>query len=344
MIELKKAAFIIGIAGPDGLYLSELLLDKGYAVHGMIRRDSGLTIESVEHLYKDVDGGERNLTIHYGDLGDSSSLRRILELVQPVEIYHLAANSDGLDAFVQPEYTVDEVVLGTMRLLEEVNDYQNRTELYVRYYQAGSYEIFGLAKDAVQDVSPSIHPRSPYAVVNAYTHRRAVDAREYSGLFVATGILFDHVSPRSGDLCVARKITRAAARIKRGLQTELVLGNLNARSEWGFTRDYVEAMWLMLQQEQPDDFVIATGVARTVREFVEAAFERVGLDWEKYVKVDPRCLLPSEVDLPVGDPTKAMNVLGWSARTTLAEVVDMMVTSDLEHARREEESMAHWIS
>jgi GDPmannose 4,6-dehydratase len=329
-----KRALITGITGQDGSYLTELLLSKGYEVHGVIRRASSFNTERLDHLYQDPHEEERRLVLHYGDLADGTVLRRILERAQPDEVYNLGAQSHVKVSFEEPEYTADVVALGTLRLLDSVRDHQERTGRPVRIYQAGSSEMFGAAPPPQDETTP-FHPRSPYAVSKVAAHWYGVNYREAYDLYLSNGILFNHESPRRGETFVTRKVTRAVGRIAEGLQSELYLGNLDAKRDWGFAGDYVEAMWLMLQQERPDDFVVATGEAHSVRALVEKAFSRVGLDWEQHVKVDPRYYRPTEVDFLQGDPSKALRVLGWRPRVDFAGLVAMMVDHDLELARQE---------
>ncbi len=331
---MQKTALITGITGQDGSYLTEFLIAKGYTVHGVVRRSSSFSTGRIDHLYRDPHDPLRQLTLHYGDLADSTSLRRILEAVQPDEVYNLAAQSHVKVSFEQAEYTGDVVATGTLRLLESLRDYTARTGKPVRYYQAGSSEMFGSAPPPQRETTP-FHPRSPYAVAKVAAHWYTVNYREAYGLFACNGILFNHESERRGETFVTRKITRAVGRIKYGLQQKLYLGNLDARRDWGFAGDYVEAMWLMLQQDQPDDYVIATGEAHSVREFLEAAFTYAGLDWRDHVAIDPRYFRPAEVDHLLGDASKAQGRLGWRPRVSFAALVARMVDHDLELARRE---------
>jgi GDPmannose 4,6-dehydratase len=327
-------ALITGITGQDGSYLTEFLLTKGYEVHGVIRRASTFNTDRIDHLYRDPHDPDTRLRLHYGDLTDSSGLRVLLERVQPDEVYNLGAQSHVRVSFDQPEYTADVVGLGTLRLLEALRDYQGRTGRSVRFYQAGSSEMFGNAPAPQHERTP-FAPRSPYGVAKAYAHWQTVNYRESYGLFAANGILFNHESERRHETFVSRKITRAATRIALGLQSHLYLGNLDARRDWGYAPDYVEAMWSMLQQAAPDDFVVATGVARSVREFLDAVCVRLDLNWEQYVTVDPRYLRPAEVDHLQGDASKAHRVLGWQPRTSFDEMVSRMVEHDMELARAE---------
>jgi GDPmannose 4,6-dehydratase len=329
-----KRALITGITGQDGSYLVELLLSKGYEVHGIVRRASSFNTDRLDHLYQDPHEPDRTLILHYGDLSDATVLRRILERAQPEEVYNLGAQSHVKVSFEEPEYTADVVGVGTLRLLESLRDHQEWTGRQVRFYQAGSSEMYGAAPPPQNEDTP-FYPRSPYAVSKVAAHWYAVNYREAYDLFVCNGILFNHESPRRGETFVTRKVTRAVGRIAEGLQAELFLGNLEAKRDWGFAGDYVEAMWLMLQQDEPDDYVVATGEAYSVRELVETAFGQVGLDWEQYVRIDPRYFRPTEVDFLQGDPSKAMRQLGWKPRVGFRDLVGVMVRHDLELARQE---------
>jgi GDPmannose 4,6-dehydratase len=331
---MARRALITGITGQDGSYLAELLLEKGYVVHGIVRRASTFNTERIDHLYRDPHSPDARLFLHYGDLADSSALRRILEEVQPDEIYHLGAQSHVRVSFDEAEYTADVVAVGSLRVFEAVRDYQQRTGHMVRIYQAGSSEMFGAAAPPQHERTP-FHPRSPYAVSKVAAHWYAINYRESYGLFISNGILFNHESPRRGETFVTRKITRAVGRIKHGLQDKLYLGNLDARRDWGFAGDYVDAMWRMLQQDAPDDYVISTGEAHSVREFVELAFGQAGLDWERHVLIDPRYYRPAEVDHLMGDSSKAHEALGWRPRVSFPELVTLMVEHDLALAERE---------
>ncbi|MGQ9896730.1 MAG: GDP-mannose 4,6-dehydratase [Acidobacteriota bacterium] len=331
---MSKVALITGITGQDGSYLTELLMAKEYTVHGIVRRSSSFSTGRIDHLYSDSHDPLRQLTLHYGDLADSTSLRRILEAVQPDEVYNLAAQSHVKVSFEQAEYTGDVVATGTLRLLESLRDVVARTGKPIRYYQAGSSEMFGAAPPPQSEKTP-FYPRSPYAIAKVAAYWYTVNYREAYGLFACNGILFNHESERRGETFVTRKITRAVGRIKHGLQKKLYLGNLDAKRDWGFAGDYVEAMWLMLQQATPDDYVIATGEAHSVREFLEAAFTHVELDWQDYVEIDPRYFRPTEVDHLLGDASKAQRNLGWQPRVSFQELVTRMVDHDLELARRE---------
>ncbi len=326
-----KRALVTGITGQDGSYLAELLLSKGYEVHGVVRRSSSFNTERIDHVYRDPHESDVKLLLHYGDLNDASSLHAIVGEVQPDEVYNLGAQSHVRVSFDIPEYTAEVTGLGSTRLLEAVR----KLGVRCRYYQASSSELYGKVVETPQRETTPFHPRSPYAAAKAYAFYMTQNYREAYGLFAVTGILFNHESERRGETFVTRKITRAVGRIKHGLQKELFLGNLDAKRDWGHAADYVEAMWLMLQQETPDDFVIGTGETHSVREFLELAFARAGLDWREHVKSDPRYLRPAEVDLLLADPSKAKRVLGWSPKVGFQELVDRMVDSDVELAARE---------
>lgn len=329
-----KRALITGITGQDGSYLAEFLLAKGYEVHGVVRRSSTSNTARIDHLYRDPHETDVRLFLHYGDLADGTGLRRVLEKVQPDEVYNLGAQSHVKVSFEQPEYTADVVATGTLRLLEAVRDYVKISGKEVRFYQAGSSEMFGASPPPQNERTP-FYPRSPYAVSKVAAYWFAVNYRESYGLFICNGILFNHESERRGETFVTRKITRSAGRIKMGLQPKLYLGNLEAKRDWGYAPDYVEAMWLMLQQPEPDDYVIATGEAHSVREFLEEAFGLLGLDPYEYVEIDPRYFRPAEVDFLLGDASKAREKLGWRPRVSFKELVRRMVEHDLELARRE---------
>jgi GDPmannose 4,6-dehydratase len=329
-----KRALVTGITGQDGSYLAEFLVGKGYEVHGIVRRASTFNRGRLDKLYRDPQEPHTRFFLHYGDVADATSLRRILEKVRPDEVYHLAAQSHVRVSFDQPEYTADTVATGTLRLLEGVRDFNVLSGRSVRVYQASSSEMFGSAPPP-QDESTPFHPRSPYAASKVAAYWYTINYREAYGMFIANGILFNHESPRRGQAFVSRKVTRAAARIKFGLQDKLYLGNLEARRDWGFAPDYVEAMWLMLQQARPDDFVVATGESHSVRELVESAFDYVGLDWKRHVVTDPRYFRPSEVDHLRGDARKAMEKLGWRPRVLFQELVRTMMNHDLELAKQE---------
>ncbi|MFP5354020.1 MAG: GDP-mannose 4,6-dehydratase [Gemmatimonadota bacterium] len=327
-------ALITGITGQDGSYLAELLLQKGYEVHGLVRRASTFNRGRIDHLAVGPSHTTGKLHLHYGDMADGSSLRRVVETTTPDEVYNLAAQSHVRVSFDQPEYTADIVATGTLRLLEAVREHIDRTGRAVKFYQVGSSEMFG-ATEPPQVESTPFHPRSPYAVSKLAAHWFSVNHREAFGMFCCNGILFNHESPRRGESFVTRKISLAVARIAVGTQKQLALGNLDARRDWGFAGDYVDAMWRMLQQPWPDDYVVATGESHSVREFVQAAFAHVNLAWERYVTLDEKYLRPSEVDHLHGDPSKARQKLGWSPTVTFEELVKMMVDSDLRLAERE---------
>lgn len=326
-----RTALITGITGQDGSYLAELLLDKGYEVHGMIRRSSSFNTERIDHIYQDPHQQNVRLFLHYGDLSDGSVVSRLLREVEPDEVYNLAAQSHVRTSFDVPEYTGEITGLGAIRLLEAMR----RTGITPRFYQASSSELFGKAVETPQDESTPFHPRSPYGCAKAYAFHVTRNYREAYGFFACNGILFNHESPRRGETFVTRKITRAATRIKLGLQDRLFLGNLDARRDWGYAPEYVHAMWLMLQHDEPDDFVIATGETHSVREFLDRAFGLLDLDWKSYVEIDPRYFRPAEVDSLLGDASKAMTKLGWRPETGFDELVRIMVEADLDTARRE---------
>jgi GDPmannose 4,6-dehydratase len=329
-----KRALITGITGQDGSYLAELLLSKAYEVHGLVRRASTFNTDRIDHLYRDPHDPAARLFLHHGDLSDGTGLRRILEKVRPDEVYHLAAQSHVRVSFDQPEYTADVDATGTLRLLEAVRDSSAVSGRAIRVYSAGSSEAFGSQPPPQHEGTP-FHPRSPYAASKVAAYWYGVNYREAYGLFIANGLLFNHESPRRGETFVTRKITRAAARIRLGLQEKVYLGNLDARRDWGFAGDYVHAMWLMLQQDEADDYVVATGVSRSVREFLEAVFAHHGLDWKPYVEVEPRYFRPAEADDLRGDASKARAKLGWTPTVTFEQLVRMMSDADLELARQE---------
>ncbi len=328
---MSKKALITGITGQDGSYLAELLLEKGYQVHGIVRRSSSMNRGRIDHLHIDEHSPDARFYLHYGDLNDSTSLQNILEDVRPDEIYNLGAQSHVRVSFEVPEYTADVTAMGTLRLLEAMR----RVVPGARFYQASSSEMYGGVQGKPQNEDTPFHPRSPYAVAKVFAYWQTVNYREAYGLHASNGVLFNHESPRRGESFVTRKVTLGAARIKIGLQNRLYMGNLEARRDWGFAGDYVEAMWLMLQQAEADDYVIATGETQSVRELLELAFAAVDLDWKEYVSIDQRYFRPSEVDYLQGDPTKARKALGWEPKVSFAELVRMMVESDLELARRE---------
>jgi GDPmannose 4,6-dehydratase len=334
-VHMAKVALITGVTGQDGSYLAEFLLKKGYEVHGMVRRTSSFATGRIDHLRKGFGPGSEGLQLHYGDLGDGTGLRRIVEQVRPDEVYNLAAQSHVRISFDQPEYTADVVGLGALRLLEALRDHNKRRGRAARLYQAGSSEMFGKVAETPQSETTPFHPRSPYACAKVYAHWQTINYREAYELFACNGILFNHESPRRGENFVTRKITRSATRIKLGLQDKLALGNLDARRDWGFAGDYVEAMWLMLQQEQPDDYVIATGEAHPVQEFLEVVFDRLKLKWQDHVDIDERFFRPAEVDLLIGDASKAKRRLGWEPKVKFENLAELMIEADLELAERE---------
>ncbi len=346
-----KKALITGITGQDGSYLAELLLEKGYEVHGLIRRSSSFNTSRIDHIYQDPHEAHRRLFLHYGDLNDASSLNRILRLVNPEEIYNLGAQSHVKVSFDTPEYTGEVTGLGSVRLLEAIRELRIRPKIY----QASSSEMYGLAREVPQSEATPFYPRSPYAAAKVYAFWMTVNYREAYSLFAANGILFNHESPRRGETFVSRKITHAVGRIVHGLQDRLYLGNLEARRDWGFAKDYVEAMWRVLQRDRPEDYVVATGESHTVREFCERAFRRAGfqIEWrgsgleEKgserrsgkvLIEIDPAYLRPTEVDHLRGDASKARERLGWAPTVTFEQLVDLMVDADLEAAAREARS------
>ena len=323
-----KTAFITGITGQDGSYLADLLLEKGYEVHGMIRRSSSFNTGRISHIYEDVHMDDARLRLHYGELTDGSRLERLIETIEPDEVYNLGAQSHVRVSFDEPIYTADVVALGTLRLLEAIRTVG--AESTIRFYQASSSEMFGNAPVSPQDETTPLAPMSPYACAKVFAHPQAQHYRAAYGMHISCGVLFNHESPRRGPTFVTRKITRGLARILAGKDDKLYLGNLDAKRDWGHARDYVEAMWLMLQQDEPDDYVVATGETRSVREFLEHAFALVGRDWQEFVEIDPRYFRPSEVDLLLGDPTKARNKLGWKPKYSFEDLVKVMVVSDME--------------
>ncbi|HEY6187379.1 MAG TPA: GDP-mannose 4,6-dehydratase [Pyrinomonadaceae bacterium] len=333
---MTKRALITGITGQDGSFLTELLLEKGYEVYGIIRRSSSFNTDRIDHLYQDPHEKGTRLRLVYGDLNDSSSLNTILRQTAPDEIYNLGAQSHVRVSFDVPEYTGEVTGLGTVRILEAIRE----TGIRPKFYQASSSELFGKVLETPQTERTPFYPRSPYGCAKAYAYWITVNYRESYDLFACNGILFNHESERRGETFVSRKITRAATRIKMGLQDKLYLGNLDARRDWGYARDYVEAMWLMMQAEEPDDFVIATGETHSIREFLDEAFGYLDLDWNKYVEIDPRYFRPTEVDLLLGDATKAREVLGWTPKVGFKELVKLMTDSDLELARQERDVRA----
>jgi GDPmannose 4,6-dehydratase len=328
---MNKRALITGITGQDGSFLAELLLEKGYDVFGMIRRSSSFNTARIDHLYQDPHEPDNRLRLFYGDLNDSSSLNTILRNTQPDEIYNLGAQSHVRVSFDVPEYTGEVTGLGTVRILEAIRE----TGIRPRFYQASSSELFGMARETPQSEKTPFYPRSPYGCAKAYAYYITVNYRESYGLFASNGILFNHESERRGETFVSRKITRAATRIKLGLQSKLYLGNLDARRDWGYAKDYVKAMWLMLQAENPGDYVIATGETHTVRDFLDQAFGYLDLDWKPHVEVDPRYYRPAEVDVLLGDYSKAKRELGWEPEVTFPQLVQLMVDHDLKLAQLE---------
>ncbi|TDI93028.1 MAG: GDP-mannose 4,6-dehydratase [Caldithrix sp.] len=321
-----KKALITGITGQDGSYLAELLLEKGYEVHGLVRRASTFNTGRIDHLYQDYHLNEVQLFLHYGDISDSTNLVKLLYRLKPDEIYHLASQSHVRVSFDMPEYTGDITGVGTIRILEAIRE----TGIESKFYQASSSEMFGKIDEAPQTEKTRFYPCSPYGCSKVYSYWTTVNYRESYNIFACNGILFNHESPRRGETFVSRKITRAVAHIKHGLQNKLYLGNLDAKRDWGYAKEYVEAMWLMLQQDEPDDYVIATGKSHTVRDFLELAFDRVELDWKKFVEIDPKYFRPVEVEFLLGDPTKAKRELGWQANTDLKKLVMLMVDADME--------------
>lgn len=328
---MPKRVLITGITGQDGSFLTELLLEKGDDVYGIIRRSSTFNTDRIDHLYKDPHEPNARLHLVYGDLNDSSCLNTILRQVEPDEVYNLGAQSHVRVSFDVPEYTADVTGLGTVRLLEAIRAVGMRP----KFYQASSSELFGKAVDVTQNELTPFHPRSPYGCAKAYAYYITVNYREAYGLFACNGILFNHESERRGETFVSRKITRAATRIKLGLQHKLFLGNLDARRDWGYARDYVEAMYLMMQADEPDDYVVATGETHSVREFLDEAFGYLDMDWKKHVEIDPRYYRPAEVDVLLGDPSKARRILGWEPKVTFKELVHLMVDHDLHIAKNE---------
>jgi len=330
---MLKRALVTGITGQDGSYLAELLLEKGYEVHGIVRRSSTVTRSRIDHLRSYEHGKDQRLFLHYGDLADSVRLVKLLYELQPDEIYNLAAQSHVRVSFDIPEYTADITGVGAGRILEAV--IESGIGKKVRFYQASSSEMFGKVQEVPQTETTPFWPRSPYACAKAFAHWLTVNYRESYGLFACSGILFNHESPRRGESFVTRKITLSAARIKAGLDKKLTLGNLDSKRDWGYAKEYVEGMWRMLQQDEPDDYILATNETHTIREFLDVAFERVGLDWKDHVDYDKRFLRPAEVDLLIGDYSKAREKLGWEPRTRMKELAELMVDADLEAARRD---------
>jgi GDPmannose 4,6-dehydratase len=333
----RKKALVTGITGQDGSYLAEFLLEKDYEVHGIIRRSSTFNTSRIDHLYQDPHAPNARLFLHYGDLDDASVLNRLLREIEPDEIYNLGAQSHVRTSFDLPEYTADVTGLGAVRILEAMR----HTGITPRFYQASSSELYGKVQEIPQRETTPFYPRSPYGCAKAYAFYVTRNYREAYGFFAVNGILFNHESPRRGETFVTRKITRAATRIKLGLQDKLFLGNLDAKRDWGYAPEYVEAMWLMLQADEPDDYVIATGETHSVREFLEEVFGCLDLDWRKHVEIDPRYCRPTEVDLLVGDAGKAKGKLGWAPRVTFKELARIMVEADLELARREKHNESY---
>jgi GDPmannose 4,6-dehydratase len=325
-----KKAFLTGITGQDGSYLAELLLNKEYEVHGLIRRSSSFNTEGIDHLYHDFHTPNTRLFLHYGDLSVSGQLMDLIHSIQPDEIYHLGAQSHVRVSFDMPEYTGDVTGLGTLRILEAIR----KTGIKTKFYQASSSEMFGAASPP-QSENTIFQPRSPYAAAKVYAYYIVQNYRDAYGIFATNGILFNHESPRRGETFVTRKITRAATQIKLGLKNKLFLGNLEAKRDWGFAGDFVEAMWLMLQQDKPDDFVIATGETHSVREFTEKVFTKLDLDYNEFVSVDPRYFRPTEVDVLLGDASRAKKALGWKPKITFDALIDMMIATDMELAKKE---------
>lgn len=329
---MARSALITGITGQDGSYLAELLLDKGYRVHGLVRRSSSFSTGRIDHLYRDIHE-QPQLLLHYGDLTDGQALTNLVQEIEPDEIYNLGAQSHVRVSFDQPVYTLMSDGVGALNVLEAARLLKKRKE--VRVYQASSSEMFGMVLETPQSEKTPFNPQSPYACAKVYAYFQTVNYRRSYDLYACNGILFNHESPRRGETFVTRKITRAATRIKVGLQKKLYLGNLDAKRDWGYAKDYVEAMWLMLQQKEPDDFVIATGETRTIREFLDLVFTQLDLKWQDYVEIDPRYFRPAEVDLLLGDASKAKEKLGWVAKTDLRELARIMVDYDLDLAQRE---------
>lgn len=323
----KKVALLTGITGQDGSYLTELLLRKGYVVHGIVRRASNFNTSRIDHLFQDPHEPNPKLILHYGDITDSSTVYKILENVRPSEIYNLACQSHVRVSFDLPEYTINTAGVGAVRILEAIRD----LKLKAKYYQASSSEMFGSSPPPQNEETPFM-PRSPYGIAKVLAYQTTINYRDAYGIFACNGILFNHESPRRGGTFVTKKVTRAVANILAGKQDRLYLGNLDAKRDWGFAKEYVGAMWLMLQQRKPDDFVIATGETHSVREFVELAFSLVGLNWKKYVRIDPRYFRPTEVDVLQGDPQKAREVLGWKTKVRFKELVKIMLNVDLKEA------------
>jgi GDPmannose 4,6-dehydratase len=332
---MTKSALITGITGQDGSYLAELLLAKGYEVHGVIRRSSSFNTERIEGIYQDPHEAKRRLHLHYGDLTDSSALSSLVRRTKPDEVYNLGAQSHVRVSFELPVYTSETVAMGALKLLEAVKDFQDQSGKRVRYYQASSSEMFGKVQAVPQCETTPFYPRSPYACAKVFAHQQTINYREAYGMHASCGILFNHESPRRGETFVTRKITRAVGRIKLGLQEKVYLGHLGAQRDWGYAGDYVEAMWRMLQQDEPEDYVIATGRMISVQQFAEMAFASVGLEAKDHIEIDARYFRPTEVEQLLGDCSKATQQLGWTATTSVEALAKMMVEADLELARRE---------
>lgn len=328
--KLRKKALVTGITGMDGSHLTEFLIAKGYQVHGVIRRASTFNTSRVDHLYRDPHVNGLTMVLHYGDLSDANTIRKLIYQIQPDEIYHLGSQSHVRVSFDIPEYTANITGLGTLRILEAIKDYEEGTKRRVKFYNAGSSEMFGASPPPQHERTP-FHPRSPYAIAKVFSYHTTMNYREAYGLFAVNGILFNHESERRGETFVTRKITRGVARIAAGLDKKIYLGNLDAKRDWGYAPEYVEAMWRMMQQKEPDDYVIATGESHSVREFLQEAFRHAGLgNYKKYVAIDPRYFRPSEVDVLVGDASKARKKLQWKPKVTFKELVKIMVNSDLQ--------------
>ena len=330
---MSKKALITGITGQDGSYLTELLLNKGYEVHGIIRRASSFNTQRIDHLYQDPHINNVKLFLHYGDMSDACCLTRLIYNIKPNEIYNLAAQSHVRVSFDTPEFTSDIDAIGTIRLLEAIREID--TKKSIKFYQASTSELYGKVQEIPQKETTPFYPRSPYAVAKLYAFWATKNYREAYNMFASNGILFNHESPRRGETFVTRKITRAVSRIKYGLQKKLYMGNINAYRDWGYAKDYVEGMWLMLQHDYPDDFILATGEMHTVKEFLQIAFDYVGLDWEQYTCYDSRYERPSEVDQLLGDSSKAYKILGWQPKVKFKELIKIMMDADLELARKE---------
>ena len=322
---MAKKALITGITGQDGSYLAELLLEKGYEVHGIIRRASTFNTSRLDHIYADPHSPKNRLFLHYGDLSDASALSRLVAKIQPEEVYNLAAQSHVRVSFDSPEYTADITGTGTVRLLESIRE----VGIKPRFYQASSSEMFGKVMEVPQTETTPFYPRSPYGAAKVYSYWITVNYRESYGMHASNGILFNHESPRRGETFVTRKITRAVAHIHAGLQDKLFLGNIESKRDWGYAKEYVEGMWLMLQQDEPDDYVLATNETYTIREFLDVSFGRVGLDWNKYVEIDPVYYRPAEVELLIGDYSKAKAKLGWEPKTKMHDLAKLMVDADV---------------